>query len=154
MEKLGQHGTDAFAWIKRSATAHVIRTTGAPTFPVVPAEGVAPPWEELAIGAAPLTGLDYDADRKTVHLFLLNNVSEDSDAHACIHPLVSCNNGRLDWQVLCERHENEATIQARVNQANKTWDMLAHKNERAIRGVQQEIDEGVAMRRQCQSSQA
>jgi hypothetical protein len=82
---------------------HVIRTTGASTFPVVPAGGVAPPWEELAIGAAPLTGLDHDADRKPVHLFLLNNVSEDSDAHACICPLVSRNNGRLDWQALCER---------------------------------------------------
>jgi hypothetical protein len=110
----------------------VVRTTGAPTFPVVPAGGFAPPWEELAIGAAPLTGLAYDADRKTVHLFLLNNVSENSDAHACIHPLVSRNNGRLDWQALCERCKNEATIQARVNQANKTWDMLAHKNKRAM----------------------
>jgi hypothetical protein len=111
---------------------YVIRTAEAPHFPVVPAGGVAPSWEELAIGAAPLTGLDYDADRKTVHLFLLNNISEDSDAHAYIHPLVSRNNGRLDWQALCERYENEATIQARVNQANKTWDMLVYKNERAM----------------------
>jgi hypothetical protein len=111
---------------------YVIRTTEAPTTPVVPAGGVALSWEELAIGAAPLTGLDYDADRKTVHLFLLNNISEDSDAHAYIHPLVSRNNGRLDWQALCERYENEATIQARVNQANKTWDMLVYKNERAM----------------------
>jgi hypothetical protein len=38
----------------------------------------------------------------------------------------------LDWQALCERYENEATIQARVNQANKTWEMLVHKNERAM----------------------
>jgi hypothetical protein len=99
---------------------------------VVPAGGDAPSWEELAIGAAPLSGLDYDADRKTVHLFLLNNISEDSDAHAYIHPLVARNDGRLDWQALCERYENEATIQARVNQANKTWEMLVYKNERAM----------------------
>jgi hypothetical protein len=71
----------------------VIRTAAAPTFPVVPAGGVAPSWEELAIGAGPLTGLDYDADRKTAHLFLLNNISEDSDAHAYVHPLVARNNG-------------------------------------------------------------
>jgi hypothetical protein len=70
---------------------YVIRTIPASTFPVVPVGGVAPSWEELAIDAAPLTGLDYDADRKTVHLFLLNNISEDSDAHAYIHPLVSRN---------------------------------------------------------------
>ena len=44
---------------------YVIRTNAAPAFPVVPAGGVAPSWEELAIGAAPLTGLDYDTDRKT-----------------------------------------------------------------------------------------
>jgi hypothetical protein len=109
---------------------YVIRTIPAPTFPA--AGDIAPPWEELAIGAAPHTGLDYDADRKTVHLFLLNNISEDSDAHAYIHPLVSRNDGRLDWQALCERYENEATIQARVNQANKTWEMLVYKNERAM----------------------
>jgi hypothetical protein len=41
---------------------HVIRTTEAPTVPVVPAGGVALSWEELAMGAAPLTGLDHDAD--------------------------------------------------------------------------------------------
>jgi hypothetical protein len=111
---------------------YVIRTTQASTYPVVPAGGIALPWEELAIGAAPLTGLDYDADRKTVHLFLSNNISEDSDAHAYIHPLVARNNGRLDWQALCERYENEATIQARVNQANKTWELLVYKNERAM----------------------
>ena len=111
---------------------YVIRTIAASTFPVVPAGGAATPWEELAIGAAPLSGLDYDADRKTVHLFLLNNISEDSDAHAYIYPLVARNNGRLDWQALCERYENEATIQARVNQANKTWEMLVYKNERAM----------------------
>jgi hypothetical protein len=111
---------------------YVIRTIPASTFPVVPAGGVAQSWEELSIGAAPLTGLDYDADRKTVHLFLLNNISEDSDAHAYIHPLVSRNNGRLDWQALCERYENDATVQARVNQANKTWNMLVYKNERAM----------------------
>ena len=111
---------------------YVIRTIPASTFPVVPVGGVAPSWEELAIDAAPLTGLDYDADRKTVHLFLLNNISEDSDAHAYIHPLVSRNDGRLDWQALCERYENAATIQARVNQANKTWEMLVYKNERAM----------------------
>ena len=110
----------------------VIRTIPAPTFPVAPAGGVAPSWEELAIDAAPLAGLDYDADRKTAHLFLLNNISEDSDAHAYIHPLVSRNDGRLDWQALCERCENAATIQARVNQANKTWEMLACKNERTM----------------------
>ena len=39
---------------------YVIRTIPASTFPVVPAGGVAPPWEELAIGAAPLLGLNYD----------------------------------------------------------------------------------------------
>jgi hypothetical protein len=38
----------------------------------------------------------------------------------------------LDWQALCERYENEATIQARVNLANKTWEMLVYKNERAM----------------------
>jgi hypothetical protein len=89
-------------------------------------------WEELAINAAPFTGLDWESDRKTVHLFIANNVSEDSDAHAYIKPLMIRNNGRLDIRALEDRYENEATIQARVNAANKTWELLVYKNERAM----------------------
>ena len=113
---------------------YVIRENEVPIFPalMLAGGGLAPTWEELAIDVAPLSGLDYQADRKTVHLFLLNNISEDSDAHAYIHPLVARNDGRRDWQALCERYENEATIQARVNQANKTWELLVYKNERAM----------------------
>ena len=42
------------------------------------------------------------------------------------------NNGRLDVKALETRYENEATIQARVNEANKTWELLMYKNERAM----------------------
>jgi hypothetical protein len=115
---------------------YVIRTNDAPRviFDDVDEHGniIVPTWEEVAIEAAPLTGLDYEADRKTVHSFILNNVDEDSDAHAYVYPLVSKNDGRRDWRALENRYENEATIQARVNQANKTWDMLVYKNERAM----------------------
>jgi hypothetical protein len=104
---------------------YVIRDHDAPLF-------VGNDWEELAISAAPLTGLDWEADRKTVHLFITNNVSEDSDAHAYIKSLMIRNNGRLDIRALEERYENEATTQARVNTANKTWELLVYKNERAM----------------------
>jgi hypothetical protein len=57
-------------------------------------------WEELAINAAQFNGFDWEADRKTVHLFITNNVSEDSDAHAYIKPLMIRNNGRLDVKAL------------------------------------------------------
>jgi hypothetical protein len=78
--------------------SYIIRMHDAATFPAaVPVGGVPSSWEEIATDAAPHTGLDFDADRKTVHLFLTNNISEDSDAHAYIHPLMSRNNGRLDW---------------------------------------------------------
>jgi hypothetical protein len=89
-------------------------------------------WEEIAVNAAPHVGLDYEADKKTVHLFILNNVFEDSDAHAYIHPIILRNDGRQDWITLNNRYENDATIQARVNQANKTWNMLVYKNKRAM----------------------
>ena len=114
---------------------YVIRANDAPRliFNEVDEHGniIVPTWEEMAIDDAPLAGLDYEADRKTVHSFILNNVAEDSDAHAYIYPLVGKNNGRLDWMALDNCYENEATIQARVNQANKVWDMLVYKNERA-----------------------
>jgi hypothetical protein len=86
----------------------------------------------LAIAATPLDGLKYDADCQTVHLFILNNVAEDSDAYAYIYPLIGRNNGRLDMLALSDRYKNDATIQARVNIANKTWDLLVYKNERAM----------------------
>jgi hypothetical protein len=89
-------------------------------------------WELKAIHAAPLTGLDYEADQMTVHLFILNNVSEESDACTYIQPLLRRNDGRRDVLALRERYENEATIQTRVNMANKTWDLLEYKNERAM----------------------
>jgi hypothetical protein len=105
---------------------YVIREDEASTYPI------GTTWEELAIAATPLGGLKYDADRQTVHLFILNNVAEDSDAYAYIYPLIGRNNGRLDMMALSDRYENDATIQARVNQANKTWDVLVYKNERAM----------------------
>jgi hypothetical protein len=105
--------------------SYVIRENDAPLF-----EGQN--WDELAINAAPHTGLDYESDRKTVHLFFLNNIAEDSDAYAYIQPLLLRNDGRRDIKALEDRYENAATIQARVNLANKTWEMLTYKNERAL----------------------
>jgi hypothetical protein len=89
-------------------------------------------WELKAIHVAPLTGLGYEADRMTVHLFIFNIVSEESDAYTYIQPLLRRNDGRRDVLALRERYENEATVQTRVNMANKTWDLLVYKNERAM----------------------
>jgi hypothetical protein len=89
-------------------------------------------WEESAVIGTPLVGLDYHADRMTVHLFILNNIGEDSDAYTYIQPILGRNNGRLDIVALRERYDNDATVQTRVNEANKVWDMLVYKNERAM----------------------
>jgi hypothetical protein len=89
-------------------------------------------WEELAIATAPHTGLEYEADRLKVHLFLLNNISEESDAYTYVQPLLRHNDGRRDILALEDRYENDATIQTRVNEANRIWDMLTYKNERAM----------------------
>jgi hypothetical protein len=106
---------------------YVLRENEAP-------EHIGATWEELAINSAPHTGLDFEADVKTVHLLILNNISEDSDAHAYIQPLVrqNANNGRRDWLALHDRYENAASVQARVNAANKTWESLVYKNERVM----------------------
>jgi hypothetical protein len=89
-------------------------------------------WEESAVLGTPLTGLDYQADCMTVHLFILNNIGEDSDAYTYIQPILGRNDGRKDIIALRERYDNDATVQTRVNEANKTWDMLVYKNERAM----------------------
>ena len=105
--------------------AYLLRTTDAPTM-------VGTTWEEKAINATLLDGLEYEADLLTVHLFILNNVSEESDAYTYIQPLLSRNNGRRDVLALKDRYDNEASVQTRVNMANKTWEMLVYKNERAM----------------------
>jgi phage tail protein X len=105
--------------------AYLLRTTDTPTM-------VGDTWEEMAINATPLNGLEYEADLLTVHLFILNNVSEESDAYTYIQPLLARNNGRRDVLALKDRYDNEASVQTRVNMANKTWDMLVYKNERAM----------------------
>jgi phage tail protein X len=89
-------------------------------------------WEESAVLGTPLAGLDYQADRMTVHLFILNNIGEESDAYTYIQPILGRNDGRRDIIALRERYDNDATVQTRVNEANKTWDMLVYKNERAM----------------------
>ena len=55
--------------------SYIIREEDAPHF-----DGAT--WEELSANATPHVGLDYEADRKTVHLFIVNNLAEDSDAYA------------------------------------------------------------------------
>jgi hypothetical protein len=90
-------------------------------------------WEESAIIRTPLLGLDYHADRMTVHLFILNNIGEDSDACTYVQPILGRNDGQRDIIPLRERYDNDAAIQTRANEANKTWDMfLVYKNERAM----------------------
>jgi hypothetical protein len=105
--------------------AYLLRTTDAPAM-----NGTT--WEEIAINATPLDGLEYEADLLTVHLFILNNVNEESDAYTYIQPLLARNNGRRDILALKDRYDNEASVQTRVNMANKTWEMLVYKNERAM----------------------
>jgi hypothetical protein len=51
---------------------------------------------------------------------------------AYIKPLMIRNSGRSDIKALEERYENEATIQAHANAANKTWELLVYKNERSM----------------------
>jgi hypothetical protein len=94
--------------------------------------GNATTWEQLAVNGAPLDGLDYVADNMTVHLFLLNNVGGESDAYAYIQPLLSRSNGRADMLALRERYENDAMVQTRVNEANRTWELPVYKNEQAM----------------------
>lgn len=41
-------------------------------------------WEEQAIARSPHIGDDYESNLKMVHVFLLNNISEESDVYAYI----------------------------------------------------------------------
>lgn len=89
-------------------------------------------WEDEAVLNSPHLGDDYLSDKKTVHLFLLNNISEDSDAYAYIQPYITKNDGRKDWLSLQGRYESPAHIQAKVAEANQLWDKLYYRNERAM----------------------
>ena len=89
-------------------------------------------WEENAIARSPHAGEDYKSDLQTVHVFLLNNIPEDSDAYAYIQPHIAKNDGRRDWLALQSRYESPAYTQAKVAEANQMWDKLCYKNERAM----------------------
>ena len=91
-----------------------------------------PNWEARAVTRSPHEGEDYESDLKTVHVFLLNNISETSDAYAYILPHLTKNDGRLDWTALQERYESDSHIQTKVAEATAVWDGLIYKNERAM----------------------
>jgi hypothetical protein len=78
--------------------AYVIRPDPAP---ILDANAT---WEQQAINTAPLQGLDYNADQMTVHLFILNNISEESDAYTYIQPLLQRKDGRRDILALRTRY--------------------------------------------------
>jgi hypothetical protein len=53
-------------------------------------------WEDIG---TPLFGLDCHADRITVHLFILNNIGEDSDACTHIRPILGQNDGGREKKI-------------------------------------------------------
>jgi hypothetical protein len=56
----------------------------------------------------------------TVHLFILNNIGEDSDAYTYIQPMLGRNDGQQDIIALRERYDNDATVQTRVNACERS----------------------------------
>ena len=85
-----------------------------------------------AIKSVPLEGPKFQADARTVHQILLNNINEDSDAYTYIKTLLRHRDGRRDIQALRERYSSESSKHAIINAAKSSIERLRYKNERAF----------------------
>lgn len=89
-------------------------------------------YEERAKWTAPHDGMEYDLDKKSVHNVIIRNIAEDCDAYIYIKPSLNQENGTEDMRLLRYRYDNAASIQQRINEANKSLSILTYKNERAL----------------------
>jgi len=90
-------------------------------------------WEEKARLAAPHSGNKYTMDKLAVHNIITRNISETSHAYTYIKPSIRKNDGRTDMVALKARYQNPAMQDMYINEAKKTIETIAYKNERAMK---------------------
>ena len=121
----------------KSTLSSIIGAKGVPLTYVIreddaPKQDSSLTWDEKFELSVTLVGPEFNIDRKTVHLIILRNVAEDSDAYTYIKPKIRQEDGRVDMEALMKRYENKATQQERINEANNILDNLVYKHERAM----------------------
>lgn len=89
-------------------------------------------WELKAYHGANLAGPQYRMDCKLVHQIIIRNIAEESDAYTYVKSELKNEDGRKDILALRKRYENQAVLQERINEANRTLTSLAYKNERSL----------------------
>ena len=78
------------------------------------------------------SGPEYNIDELTVHLIILRNFADASDAYTYMKPSIKKENGRVNIKALHKRYNNQATVQERINDSNQSLETLVYKNERAM----------------------
>jgi hypothetical protein len=114
--------------------------TGVPLVYVIrrdetPPEGeVYASFDEECIAKAPLSGPAFDADARSVYLIIQPLVLGENAAQ-WIHPsdkTKNKKNGRVDFLKLQAHYQGEGNSSRRIHEAEKLWNTLHYKNERAL----------------------
>ena len=90
-----------------------------------------PDFSEECIACAPLTGVGFQADNKTVHqsivAFTTGQTSED-----WISPVLKDKSGRKSMQALRDHFSGEGNVTRRIAEADRFKETLHYKNERSL----------------------
>ena len=89
-------------------------------------------YDEAVLQAVTLDGPDFELDARTVHMLILKNTHEDSDAYTYIKPLTKYRDGRRDIKALRNRYSSDATKQTIINKAKTALQELRYKNEKSF----------------------
>ena len=90
------------------------------------------PYEDNIVNAVAMNGESYKNDARLAPQIILRNISEESNAHTCIKPLLRYCDDRKDFLALKERCGSEASKQAIINAAKQTLETLRYKSERSF----------------------
>jgi hypothetical protein len=88
-------------------------------------------FEMLTIACAPLSGIVYQADTKTVHQLILGFV-QGEDAVTWIKDTMKKQDGRLDMKYLRHHYSGAGSQSVRIKQAEAVHTNLVYKNERTL----------------------
>ena len=109
--------------------SYVIRDN--PLVDRAPKEGAHADFVEETIACTPLTGVAFEADRSTVHQYIVSfttgQTSED-----WIKPVKRQKNGRVTMQALRDHFKGEGNATRRIAEAERLRESLHYKNERSL----------------------
>ena len=95
--------------------SYIIRDNNAPDLTTQPT------WEVNANLGAQHDGTDYAQDKLTVHIILLMNIADGSNAFTYLKAHIRKDDGQVDVKALRDRYENALIQEQYISEANSYW---------------------------------